>query len=274
MRLGTQSLWRCCLSNPGSHCYINASAMALANLLLTLHDDDGSRWGHLGNGLWDLLRICPNYVLDLPHWRRLLEEWPEIDRQQDVAEFLSFLLEKLPRDEMGTWSARIAMDEATEVVDRGRLVHPLKLVPHSSTSTARWDLQSCVHKWQDEQGPRYAMDKPPRDMIVVQLERFEAVGSGRVIKTSWACKLDNSLGSIHIPYFSRENGLEVSSVPYVISAMILHLGTTVHQGHYTCLLRQNDKWWYKDDAHPTREIEQLTEWHERNVYAIILRKLV
>ena len=83
--------------------------------------------------------------------------------------------------------------EATELVDRGRLQQPLRLVLPDTDSSSRWDLQSCIDQWQDAQGPRYALDNPPHYMVVLQLERFMVASAGRIVKTSWACNLDNSM---------------------------------------------------------------------------------
>ena len=267
-----QDLWQCCLRNPGSHCYMIASAMALANLLLTLHEQMGSlRFGIVGRGLVSVLRDRPRYLLDLPQWKLLLEPWEEIDRQHDVAEFMAFLFQQFPLTDIGSWSARLHADEATHTVEQGRLLQPLRLVPSGVNSEIINTVQECVDRWHRDQGALHAFDAPPT-FIAVQLERFAAV-AGEIRKTMWRCDLTSAMASIMIPVF-MQGGIDVYRVPYRINAIILHLGSSVQHGHYTTLLRQNDFWWYKDDAHPTNELGGLNELHERNTYVFLLQRVV
>ena len=81
-------------------------------------------------------------------------------------------------------------------------------------------------------------------------------------------------GTLDLPYFREQNGLEVYLVLYVSQALIIHIRTTVKQGHSAGLLRQSDSWWYKDDASATEIVSRLTSWHEKNIYAIVLRKVL
>ena len=268
-------VWRCCLSNPGNHCYIIASVIALAHVYLStsLLQMPRATMGDLGRGIVQLLQKQPRYILDLPIWKTLLENWPEIDRQQDAPELLTYLLLRVPRSEVGEWQARIQLadQQACDLVDHGHNIQPIRLVCAEVRMNLGISLQSCINAWCYDRGARHGFLHPPPAWLFFQLERFAVDSlSGLVHKTSWCCHIPSE--PVSVPFFRFEQGLEVENELYMVFALVLHHGSTIQNGHYTTLLRQNDVWWHKDDHHKTTVVDSLTSQHEMLSYAILLRR--
>ena len=57
---------------------------------------------------------------------------------------------------------------------------------------------------------------------------------------------------------------------HVWRSVVLHVGTLVEHGHYTCLLRHGNQWLYKDAFKTTPELTGLNRWHEALAYVILL----
>ena len=223
--LPVDCVWGCCLSNPGNHCYIIASVIALAHVYLStsLLQMPRATMGDLGRGIVQLLQKQPRYILDLPIWKTLLENWPEIDRQQDAPELLTYLLLRVPRSEVGEWQARLQLAEqqACDLVDHGHNIQPIRLVCAEVRMNSGISLQSCINAWCYDQGARHGFLHPPPAWLFFQLERFAVDSlSGLVHKTSWRCHITTE--PVSVPFFRSEQGLELENEFYMVFALVLH----------------------------------------------------
>ncbi|KAL9272406.1 Ubiquitin carboxyl-terminal hydrolase 3-like protein [Drosera capensis] len=93
---------------------------------------------------------------------------------------------------------------------------------------------------------RTMMKKAPQ-ILVLHLKRFE--------RTNWGSsqKLDYRVA---YPFeLKLSNTTEAADTEYSLSAVVVHLGNTLHSGHYVCMARSHNNWFYFDD----KEVEMIDE---------------
>ena len=114
------------------------------------------------------------------HGSAMLENWPRIHEQHDVAELLTHLNAGNPIECMqGTWESRLQVDQRVEVRDRGSAV-PLLHLPVPTGG-------ACSHLWRT--GPTYISMEPmlhlsrPRMFSVCSFSDFGYLQRGAVHPT-------------------------------------------------------------------------------------------
>ena len=122
-------------------------------------------------------------------------------------------------------------------------------------------LQNVIQYWQA--AASQAALHAGTACVALQLNRFTVVDRA-VHKLSTPVSLPSKL---HLPCWVE------GSLRYLLSAALVHLGSTPHSGHYrTLLIESTGKMWWTDDgvpARPPRKDEAFTLL--RNVYIIFLR---
>ncbi|CAE7477785.1 secG [Symbiodinium sp. CCMP2592] len=183
----------------------------------------------------------PIHIWSRPFWRRLLRHWPDTGRQQDAAEFLGFLHQASPLQcFQGSWATL----EHNCLLDCGGIcplslqVDLAQLAQHRSQCT----LQSVINSWHaQENAPALAAGT---SCLVLQLNRFRTV-RGVVTKSKVAVTLPRT---VTVPTWNEGR---LTQKPYLLSAAVIHLGSTPRQGHYRSLLLDGSgKAWWTDDRQP------------------------
>ena len=164
------------LGNRGNHCYGNA---ALRGFIAAAVAHGGLCTMFNGGMLGFVERLLRSkgtvFLWAQPFWAALTREWELPERQHDGAEFILFLLRKLPftaDHATATWQARQRDGDTYRVTDWGRSA-PLLLHPPSTAQTAdcqRWSVQKLLQCWK-EQDALHAFSMPP-GVLLVQIGRF------------------------------------------------------------------------------------------------------
>ena len=252
------------LLNLGNECYANS--VLLATLWTsTLHSPtEASMRQPLHDDLQALLTsTTPQHVWSRPVIKRCLRQWPHNGRQQDAADFLQH------------WSQAaqlVHFQSSWSILTAGSLrdcgsVTPLVLqcdLQELPLVRGTCPLQSIVRSWQ-------AVTSQPAlhagtTCVALQLNRF-VVRDRAVHKLSTPVSLPNK---IYLPCWVEGS---LTQREFLLSAALVHLGSTPHSGHYRALLVEGTgKMWWTDDgvpARPPRKDEAATLL--RNVYIVFLR---
>ena len=210
-----------------------------------------------------LASTTPQHVWSRPIIKRCLRQWPHNGRQQDAADFLQH------------WSQAaqlVHFQSSWSVLTDGSLrdcggVAPLVIqcdLQELPLVRGTCPLQSIVSSWQ-------AVASTPAlhagtTCVALQLNRF-VVRDRAVHKLSTPVSLPSKL---HLPCWVEGS---LTQREFLLSAAVVHLGSTPHSGHYRALLVEGTgKMWWTDDgvpARPPRKDEAATML--RNVYIIFLR---
>ena len=164
------------LGNKGNHCYGNSAlrgffAAAVANRGLNTMFNVGM----LGfmDGLLRSKGIVYHWAQ--PFWAALTHDWMLPSRQHDGAEFILFLLNKLPftaDHTVAIWQARKQDGETYRVTDWGKSA-PLLLHPPDwacANDGLSLSVQALLRFWK-EQDALHAFSMPP-GVLIVQVGRF------------------------------------------------------------------------------------------------------
>ena len=131
------------LRNPHNACYLNSSATALA--WAGVVTDNPAAYGALGATLSAVNSARGVYVPRLLSWMSVLQHWPNLHRQQDAGEFLTFLLGRAKTPACaGFWQARRTKRGQIQVLDGGALNAPLAMPLHGQA------LQDCTDAWESQ----------------------------------------------------------------------------------------------------------------------------
>ena len=162
-------------------------------------------------------------------WASLLQQWRQPQRQHDVGEFMSHVMQKARPDSM--WGAWHMMTAAGEVRDVGDFHGPLMVHICNPSRVQSTTLQALVDGWTDagEGVRRLIYEAPP--LLCVQISRFH--GRRKIRKLMHQVMLGN--GRVHIPCRERP-GVDASELCYRVTAISVHLGNTPSSGHYRAVL--------------------------------------
>ena len=232
------------LRNPSNFCYMN---VALRGLLWTLADhlDSSELFHRTGREALKLVlqhNAKPLHIFGMPMWRMLLHNWGNPQMQHDAAEFLAFLLSKLQANTFTWgWEARIGneSDTASEVADRGNSQQAITLdLPGQE---GPYDLQLLLNAWH-EQAHTHALTGDAT-LLMFRLARYRQQEGGIVRNNcvvTWA-------SSVCIPIFDGQGNSSVAQ-EFVIQAVVMHHGHTLHSGHYTLSMHASDMTFFCDDG--------------------------
>ena len=158
------------LRNPHNVCYLNSSVIALA--WAGVVTDKPAAYGALGAALLAVNSARGVYVPRSLSWMSVLQHWPNLHRQQDAGEFLTFLLGRAnPPPYAGFWQARRTEHGQTQVLDGGTLSAPLAMPLHGQA------LQDCIDAWESQPSIHAAVASG--GLIIIQLMRYQAAGCSK-----------------------------------------------------------------------------------------------
>ena len=187
-----------------------------------------------------LALATPVHVWSRPSWRRSLRHWPDTGRQQDAAEFLSFLRTAAQLEYFaGSWASLVA----NELTDYGT-VCPVFLsssLDSASDSDRPCSLHKLIRQWQ-------CSERPPvftagTQCVALQLSRFHTTDR-RVLKSRSPASLPNT---VRLPVWVAGR---VQQLLFHLCSALIHLGHTPNSdsGHYRAVLIGSDNtYWITDD---------------------------
>ena len=184
----------------------------------------------------------PLHIFGMPMWRMLLHNWGNPQMQHDAAEFLAFLLSKLQASTFTwSWEARIGNESDTdsEVADRGNSQQAITLdLPGQE---GPYDLQLLLNAWH-EQAHTHALTGDAT-LLIFRLARYRQQ-EGDIVRNNcvvtWASR-------VCIPIFDGQGNSSVAQ-EFVIQAVVMHHGHTLHSGHYTLSMHASDMTFFCDDG--------------------------
>ena len=267
--------------NPDNLCYFNAS-LNLCGWAVLHHTLPLRSWLSLGACISDLVERDDSVNLSAePVCQPLLQDWREVHVQNDVAEFIGHMLERVQLNEriLGRWGSR---GHGTERAYSMPLTHPIA-IPLRTEQGGRGlqmqmqspvTLQELVDEWSTQSGGQ-GLVYPPPEHFYLQLLRYEyRIDLGTVLKINTLVTLCSEINMPIIESASDNAARNASNselpptTRYMVRGFILHLGHTPRVGHYKTVLREDDGWWEKDDARPPIRYAQLSEQHRCNCYVI------
>ncbi|CAE7203393.1 unnamed protein product [Symbiodinium sp. CCMP2592] len=204
----------------------------MGHAMLHLSGERDFHMGRLNIAFHALLQQQMNRISvpGLVPWRLALMTWPQPQRQHDVVEFASFILEQASAVSFdGAWEARV-MDHVCWSADGGSLENPISLELVASGS-----LQHAISGWHQQVYPinrqayPHALSSPPR-ILCLRLNRF-CERDGGVRKDQSAIMLRPRL-CVTMPLFADSHAVRVVPIRYMLTAGIYHLGESPDAGHY------------------------------------------
>ena len=162
-------------------------------------------------------------------WQPLLQQWRQPQRQHDIGEFMTHVMQKASPDSMrGTWHA---MTMAGEVRDVGTFLGPLVVHLTEPTATHVASLQALIDGWVDAGDgiQRLLFEAPP--ILCVQIARFH--GRRHIRKSLQQVSLGN--GEVRLQCRERP-GHDSELCIYRVQALSVHIGHTPSTGHYRAVL--------------------------------------
>ena len=245
------------LHNPGNLCYGNS---VIAALVVCHHHCHHHRLcsPHAWGPLPEIIRCAKAAPLQqlwhVPAFVRSMQNWPEPERQHDVAEFVQHLSLSIPLLQMP--SARRRIDMHDEVMD---VECPIALRLDASTCNS---LQSCVESWHMESGGIQALQYAP-PLLVIPVARFDYHDR---LPIRIAVSLHIEPATVDVPVYLAENSIHTERVNYRMQACILHTGISPANGHYRMLAATDGGYVITDDDRlgcyyanpPEKELENIT----------------
>jgi len=282
------------MMNPGNICFANALVICLAWATLTAGTLDPQWWPLGGFELFRSVTAISGIPLNLltfqPFLWLLTDGWTitDMDRQQDVAEFAHWFLQRTKTLFVNcAWVARFmrgGMENDPSVSHEKGHPHGLIQLPIFDAHAPTCSLQNLIDSWHDDLGLCRSATQVGRT-IVLSISRF-------LPDTTQKCaqKIVFS-NTVKFPSFI-DGSSDVHHFQYLISGFIFHLGQTPYSGHYQAAIRCRNKWFLYEDGqlpeqcidlpdhilqntvlfwlHPldgiaARDIEELRESRERNI---------
>ena len=194
-------------------------------------------------------------------WARLFQQWPHEGRQQDAADFLTFLRQQsLLSSFGGQW---LVMHES-QLTDAGSLC-PIILqgdLPKLCGDRQACRLQEIVDAWHLQSGSP-ALYSEAR-CVALQLNRFQQRAGVAKCRSRVALPL-----RVHLPCWVE--GV-IRLKPFLVRAALIHLGESTRNGHYrSVLFETSGRCWYTDDySSATNPSLSDARVFQENVYVIFL----
>ena len=194
----------------------------------------------LASDLADLLKhpTAVHHVWNRACWKRRLRAWPHAGRQQDAADFLSYLQRQ---DALPLFNSQWITLQDGQLTDTGS-VCPVTLLGDLERIQGRrvgCTLQEVVDAWHNRLGSPALT--PEARCLALQLNRFRA-GSAGARKCNSSVSIPRLLS---IPCWLAGG---IQKVSFQVSAVLVHLGDTPHSGRYrSVLFEPNGRCWYTDD---------------------------
>ena len=261
------------LGNRGNHCYGNSALRGFIAAAVARGGMNTMFEGAMLGFIESLLQSTGIVFLwEQPFWAALTGEWELPSRQHDGAEFILFLLNRLPftaDHATATWQARRTEGEAYRVTDWGRsaplLLHPPARASESDCQT--WSVQELLQSWK-EQDALHAFSMPP-GVLIVQIGRFGRTDAhARVRKHRFELVPDFR---VLVPTFTHD--MHVCESQYRLCASIVHVGSSPNSGHYFTLFHNADGCVVlADDNVRARFVEHQSEQYHRDIYILFYVK--
>ena len=277
--LAARPVLRLALHNPHQLCYANSSLLTFLWMGMVQMAcpgfDSTMLFGELKPQCLSLIRQETANLLRYDAWRSLLQAWqPALDRQQDAAEFLAFVLGRaMPLAYKGQWQSRFSVGRLGFIGDQGHCFQPLALEIHPD------GLQASITAWHQQHYP-HAFSKAPT-ILYLQIKRYTQK-DGTIHKNMHF--FDYQVGTeVRLPVFGSAAGLDVQWRSFSVMSVVVHAGLSVHSGHYQALLsgyqkRPSAHRWISlitDDGRTARECTEAQLQHAYcNCYLIGLCMLV
>ncbi|CAE7501552.1 unnamed protein product, partial [Symbiodinium necroappetens] len=245
------------LGNRGNYCYGNSAFRGLTAAAMAM---DGLQQLFEGGMLKFVERLLSNkgtvHLWAQPYWASLVCTWELPERQHDGAEFILYLLRRLPftaGKAMATWQARQQQAENWVVLDQGCSA-PLLLQPPAwacQSDDHSLSVQELLHAWRDQEALHALVMQS--QILILQVGRFgfDPVCE-RMLKHRF--KLVPDL-RIEVPVFGPN--MCVQTARYRLCSAIIHIGDSPDSGHYFNTLHDADgRVVLADDNHPARFVEE------------------
>ena len=208
------------LQNTGNTCYQNALLLCIWWLSRHFHESMGGLLLTVQQRVAETNgRLC-----DIEEWSRILAIWGRPGTQQDVVEFLMFLLEYVTIPGLGgsihSYDPTSALVDVTDLTSAPIILH---IGRHRS-------LPAMIQEWhQTTEGLQFLIH-PPR-ILFLQVMRF-SLQHGRIRKNNVRLKIPDSL---LIPTLV-ENRKALRS--YHVVSGVYHLGNSPQSGHYRAFFHE------------------------------------
>ena len=249
------------LLNSSNTCYLNASVRAWLFAVSHLQVADILKYGAQEQAWRDVYHARrPIHVHALSSWRPLLCNWANLHQQHDACEFLEHLLGAgRPQVLQGKWESRIVSEvEGTET--RGQHNTQRSITLDLADPYATTNLQALVDHWHTGGTYVQACTHPPR-ILLLRISRFLDTDAGETVKLHTRVTIPTA---IQIPcYCDPHQGAACTYVTYLVTACVLHRGSTIHGGHYTTrflnhlpprVAPQAPPQWHADDSKPIEHV--------------------
>ena len=191
------------LHYPGNHCYLNSLVQALCWIYYAVALDRNSVFGDFHPLLRPLLSARGRIQLyRRSAWKSILQGWANVRQQQDPAELLEYLRNRVHVPGLrGRWKARTMRGEQVHAHQR-MTGAPLIAVPCGRGLGLQWALQ--LWAYEQDSGHTQALTDPSR-ILTIQMLRFHANQSGEVCFSPSSGQ--NLRSQIHIRHRDRTDGL-------------------------------------------------------------------
>ena len=274
-----QSLIKHIYDNNTNWCYANASVQALFWLLLSHDSFEMSEWGPNTSTFLALLTDPAKHISleNHPWFSQLFHTWQTGDRQQDAAEFTTYLMTHMSVDRLRLhWEKKCETELGIQIMDHCNDFQPIVLqFPPVTALRQHFRLQELIDAWHHEHGMIKALTQD-QDIICIQIDRLHKRPDGSLSKHL------HTVGfwpGCFVPHFT-EGSMQVANSCYTVIAVVAHFGFQ-STGHYRCMLRcQFDvnadsrmaQWLLVDDNKPKSIEWTHQEWFAANVTLIWLCK--
>lgn len=246
---------RILLNLNGCMCFANSALLSLCWMAIIADAMTPSMWLH-GFELIQLMTAWTPIPLDLRscaamHALFMGTLWglTDLDRQQDLTEFLTFLLLHLqPSFIHNGWLTRPEhVDPSSDTrlhEEKGTRFNPVHLSIDSDTADSI-TFQFLIDTWHDALGLCKAFEQAAA-VRCFMIDRVSTVDGSKLTH-----KIDIGTGTVTLPLFTITGDIEL--LTYHITALVYHIGVRSTSGHYRCIVRSNGVWYdYDDGSLPTR----------------------
>ena len=225
--------------NPNQQCYVNSAVYACLYWLRSKLAQVGTN--KLLQGLRKLQGLeskSLHHIASLFDWRSLMQGWSRPAVQHDVTEFLMHILRQGERSSwVGQWQSGTWIADRYELEDTGWGFTPLH-VPGAEES---YTLQQCLDFW--HRRPSQIWGEQTACACIASHETHVCFALQRFRRNADVVTRYNGHISVERRYMLPVQTTDgVQLVPFMVQAMILHMGERADMGHYRTLL------WFADDV--------------------------
>lgn len=236
------------LTNTSSHCFANATMLALTWQTVLMWDFFQCSW-KVGEPLFRTLTALTPLPMSLVHHPEFVammgDEWHDFDVQQDSNQFLTILLQIIQPSHMSCrWLPRLLhcgeCGDTHLSAEKGTRWHPIHLNTHAVSMPA-CALQFLIDTWHDHQGLCRLLSQPSPAIVLV-LDRCSDMEDNKSVPL----QVVNFAEPFQMPYF-HPGTEDIVHCQFWPIAVTFHLGD-LRSGHYICGIRTKQGWKVYDDS--------------------------